>query len=202
MNKVEIHLNRLFRDIPESRRKIEMIQEISQDLNDKVADLVSQGHSEDEAIQKVIADFGDISEIQNELMGGCRLMKNRNIGLSLTFSLWGSFLISALMIFINLYYTPNAIWFVFPLFTVIWWPLALFFVWYRCKNGIRIGFPFSVAGAVLIIALMIFINSYYTPKTLWCVYPIFAVVWWPVAMFFNRLRHKDRKDDTYEYASR
>ena len=195
MNKVEMRINRLFRDIPESRRKIEMIQEITQDLSDKVSDLISQGYSEDEAVEKAFEDFGDISEIQYELMGGYHMTKNRDMGLALAFSVWGSLLISALMIFINLYYSPYTIWFVYPVFAVIWWPLSLFFVWYKRKKGIKMGFPYSLAGAALIIALTIFINAYYTPGTIWCVYPIFGVIWWPVAMLFAWLRGRNGREE-------
>ena len=37
-----------------------MMQEINQNLDEKVADLILQGMTENEAVQKAIDDFGDI----------------------------------------------------------------------------------------------------------------------------------------------
>ncbi len=46
--------------------------------------------------------------------------------------------------------------------------------------------PFAIAGAVLIAALLAVTNYLTTPDTLWCIYPIYAVVWWPVGVFLCR----------------
>lgn len=43
---------------------------------------------------------------------------------------------------------------------------------------------FSIAGSLAIIALTVFINLSYTPKNIWFVYPAFAVLWWPLSIFF------------------
>ena len=198
MSKIETHINRLFRDIPDSKRKEEIMLEINQDLSDKVADLVLQGQTEDEAIQKTIEDFGDIDDIEEELVGSAQLIENKNIGLSLAFSIWGGVIITALFIFINLYYTPESIWFVYPVFAVIWWPMSMFFYWSRRKSGQSMAFPYSVAAFIIIIGLLLFINFYYTPHTIWFIYPAFAVVWWPIAMYFSQLRQRNRKGDSLE----
>jgi len=81
---------------------------------------------------------------------------------------------------------------------VIWWPMALFFQWYRNKTKERIGFAFSVCSFLLITALMLFINFYYTPDIIWFVYPVFAVLWWPLAMLFRRMRQKNGKEDGFD----
>ncbi|MBC1457299.1 permease prefix domain 1-containing protein [Listeria newyorkensis] len=49
-------------------------------------------------------------------------------------------------------------------------------------------FQFSLVGSALIIGLLLFINIYYTPTVLWVVFPAFAIVWWPLAMYFRCLR--------------
>ena len=198
MSKLDAHINRLFRDVPDSKRKNEIIIEISQDLSDKVADLVTQGLTEDEAVQKTINDFGDIEDIREELVGSAQLAESRNIGLSLAFSIWGGGIITALFLFINLYYTPDRIWFVYPVFAVIWWPMSMYFHWLHRKSGHNMTFPYAVAAFVLIIGLLLFINFYYTPQVIWFVYPAFAVAWWPIAAYYNRLRQKNRKDDSLE----
>ena len=198
MNRIETHINWLFRDIPDSGRKKEIMQEITLNLNEKVADLVSQGKTEDEAVNKAIRDFGDIDEIRKEFVSSTQLLKSRNLNLSLAFSIWGGILFTSLFVFINFYYTPHTIWFVYPVFAVIWWPMSVFFHWLHLKSGNSMAFPYSVASFALITALMLFINFYYTPHIIWFVYPIFAIVWWPLAMFFHWLRQKSRKDDCYE----
>jgi len=198
MSKIETHIKRIFRDIPDSKRKEEIMLEINQDLNDKVADLVSQGQTEDEAIQMTIEDFGDIDDIREELVGTAQLIENKNIGLSLAFSVWGGIIITALFVFINLYYTPERIWFVYPVFAVIWWPMSMFFYWSQRKSGKSTAFPYSVAAFVLILGLLLFINFYYTPQSIWFIYPAFAAIWWPIAMYFNQLRQRNRKDDGLE----
>lgn len=199
MSKIEAHITKLFRDIPDSRDKTDMMQEISRNLYEKVDDLMEQGKTEDEAVQITIEDFGDdINEIRKELVGGEELLKTKNLGLSFAFSVWGGLLISALVIFINLYYTPHIIWFVFPVFVVAWWPLLLFFHWSEKKSGRNKAFPRALAGFLLILALLLFTNYYFTPHIIWFVYPAFGTVWWPIAMFFKWLRRKNGEDDYLE----
>lgn len=194
MNEIDMHIKKLFEDIPESSSKNDIIQEITQNLNEKVADLVANGLPREQAVKKAVDDFGDIDELKKEFADNARLADSKRKGLSLAFSLWGGLLIIALFVFINFYYTPGTIWFVYPAFGVIWWPMVMCFVWYRNKYDVAIGFPFSVCSSVLIIGLMLFVNLYYTPKTIWFVYPIFALIWWPLAMFFHNLRQQGRED--------
>lgn len=194
MNEIDMHIKKLFEDIPESKSKNEIVQEITQNLNEKVSDLVSNGQTREQAVKKAVDDFGDIDEIKKEFADSAKLAESKRKGLSLVFSIWGAILIIALSVFINFYYTPHTIWFVYPAFAVFWWPMAMCFEWYRKKNDVSVGFPFSVCSSVLIIGLMLFINIYYTPKTIWFVYPIFALIWWPLAMFFHNLRLKSREE--------
>lgn len=163
MNNIENKIEGLFKDVPNSKRKSEVLQEIKQNLNEKVEDLISQGMTENEAVQKTIDDFGDIHEIRKELVGSAQLTESKNIGLSLAFSVWGGLLITALMVFINLYYSPRSIWFVYPVFAVVWWPMSMYFHWLNKKTGGSMAFPYSVASFVLTTMLFLFVNFYYTP---------------------------------------
>ncbi|MFA9381541.1 MAG: hypothetical protein ACERKO_10835, partial [Acetanaerobacterium sp.] len=70
--------------------------------------------------------------------------------------------------------------------------------WLHNKNEEPVGLAYSVCSFVLIIGLMVFMNLYYTPGTIWFVYPAFAAIWWPLAMFFHRLRQKSRKEDSID----
>jgi type VI protein secretion system component VasF len=134
MNKIEAHMTRLFKDIPDSERKKQILQEITQDLEDKVADLMAQGKAEEDAVTKALVDFGDIDDIKAELVTDSKTVKRKSNGLALAFSIWGSALIILLVLFINFYYTPHHIWFVYPTFAVIWWPMSLFFHWLSKKR--------------------------------------------------------------------
>ena len=198
MSNIETHINKLFRDIPDSSRKTEIMQEICQNLDEKVADLIAQGMTQEAAQQKAIEDIGDIEEIQEELVNTAQLAQSKNLGFSFAFSVWGGILLTAFFAFLNFYYSPTNIWFVYPLFATLWWPLSMFALWERQKSGRKMAFPYSVAGAALIIALVLFMNLYYTPHTIWFVYPTFAVIWWPVSLYFYRLRQKNREDETYD----
>ena len=193
MNEIELHINKLFESVSDSKRKRELMTEITQNLNEKVESLVNKGQTREQAIQKAIEDFGDIDDLRPELESSARITKSKNAGLALAFSIWGALLIAGLAAFINLYYTPKAIWFVYPLFAVLWWPMSLFFRWYHLKKDVAIGLPYSICSFLLITGLMVFINFYYTPRTIWFVYPTFAVLWWPLAMSFHTLRERNRK---------
>jgi hypothetical protein len=173
--------------------------EIIQNLSEKVADLTAKGMSKEDAVSKAAEDFGDINDLREELADSARAGKTQKLGLSLAFSIWGAILITALVMFINFYYTPATIWFVYPLFAVIWWPISLFFLWLRNKTGSPFGLPYSVCGFMLITGLMLFINLYYTPGTIWFVYPVFGTIWWPLVMLFYNLSKKSgRGGDGYD----
>lgn len=132
MKKINEHVEELFKDVPYSDEAEAIKQEIIQNLEEKVWDLMEQGKSEEDAINKAIVDFGDIGDIKQEL-GNKNTNKKDLTKLNLGFSIWGSVLIICFFIFINFYYTPHTIWFVYPTFAVLWWPLSMYFYWLR-KN--------------------------------------------------------------------
>jgi len=142
---IQEYVDRMFRNIPENEQTESVKQEIIQNLQEKVMDLMDSGKEEEDAVNKAIVDFGDFDEIIKELGVEKAVEYNMNKEASerykykkttnaFMFSLFGSALIIALMVFINLYYTPGVIWFVYPLFAVIWWPLAMFFRWLNRRN--------------------------------------------------------------------
>lgn len=132
MKSVKEHVDELFKRIPDSQEKEQIKQEIIENLEEKVYDLIAQGKEEEDAINKTIIEFGDIDEIEKEL-GIAQPARKNMTKLDLGFSIWGSVLIIALFVFINLYYTPKTIWFVYPTFAVLWWPLSMFYRWLRRK---------------------------------------------------------------------
>ncbi|NHN30823.1 permease prefix domain 1-containing protein [Paenibacillus agricola] len=132
MSKIKAHVEDLFKAIPDSEQKEMIQQDIIENLEEKVRDLIYQGKDEEDAINKAIVEFGDIEDIKDEL-GGAVMPANNRFALHLGFSLWGSGLIVALFVFINFYYTPETIWFVYPTFAVVWWPLVMFYKWLGWK---------------------------------------------------------------------
>ena len=127
MKQIEQYVDGLFAELPDSEMKTELRDEIVQNLNEKVTDLMAAGKAEEDAVNKAIVEFGDISDIREELLA--QQPERDKAGLALGFSLAGSALIIALAVFINLYYSPGTIWYVYPIFAVLWWPLAMFYRW-------------------------------------------------------------------------
>lgn len=139
MNRLTKHVNELFKDVPESEQKATIIQEVLQNLEEKVWDLMEQGKAEEDAINKAIVEFGDAEDLKKELgvkqPGKANKKNKNNTKLNLEYSIWSSVLIIALFVFINFYYSPHVIWFVYPTFAVLWWPLSLYFRWMKVKRG-------------------------------------------------------------------
>ena len=103
---------------------------------------MEQGKDEEDAVNKAIVDFGDIEDLKVELgtiEGGSNKQKQstrlKNRRLSLEYSIWGSVLVIGLFIFINFYYTADIIWFVYPTFAILWWPLTMYYRWLKVKRG-------------------------------------------------------------------
>ena len=135
MKTIQEHVDALFREIPDSERKSALKREIVENLQEKVADLMAQGKAEEDAINRAIVEFGDISDIRDELRVQQQLpIKKTSAGFGLAFSVAGSLLVIGLMLFINLYITPGFLWCIFPIFAVLWWPLAMFFRWIKYRK--------------------------------------------------------------------
>lgn len=135
MKKIQDYINKVFKYIPKSKDKEKMIQEITQNLEDKVEDLIELGNNEEDAINKAIIEFGDAEDIKKEFLPNNnfeRILKK--VQNRLFFSIIGTILVIGLFLFINLYYIPDHIWFVYPVFIVLWWPLAEFFNWLNKRN--------------------------------------------------------------------
>ena len=128
---IKEHVEGLFKDIPDSREKEDITSEIILNLDEKVQDLIAEGKAEEDAINKSIVDFGDATEIRNSLMpqGVVKMTKNINYANRMWFSVWASALIIGLFLFINIYTSPSVIWFVYPTFAILWWPLTAVFSW-------------------------------------------------------------------------
>ncbi|WP_088069875.1 hypothetical protein [Gottfriedia luciferensis] len=103
-----------------------------------------------------------------------------------TFSiaLIGSIITIAYYGLLNFIATPSYPWVIYPAFAVIWWPLSI----YHANRKSYVAFSFSAS--ILISIFFIYVNIISSPNTIWAVYPIFAVIWWPLSMYFYGYKKK------------
>lgn len=97
---------------------------------------------------------------------------------TMTVSLIGSSSIILYYAILNLILSPQYPWVIFPAFVVLWWPLAIY---HALKKTY---FQFSIHASVLISLFFLSVNAISSPDTLWAVYPIFCVLWWPLSMYY------------------
>lgn len=69
-DKLRAHMDYLFREIPTTKKSVELKEEILQNLIDKYHDLIAEGKSEEAAYNIAIASVGDISELLEALKEG------------------------------------------------------------------------------------------------------------------------------------
>jgi hypothetical protein len=131
LRRLRNRVNKLFKDVPESPRKSIIKQEALKDLEEKVFDLMGQVKAEEDAQNKAIVEVGNSEDLTQLPHRKSRRMTK----LYLEYSIWGSILIIALFILINFYYAPNVIWFIYPTFAVLCWPLTMYFRWMKMKKG-------------------------------------------------------------------
>lgn len=77
-------------------------------------------------------------------------------------------------------------WAIFPAYALLWWPLAIY-SFAKHKRPLL----FAVAGTLLSSALFITVNAVSSPETIWAVYPIFAILWWPLSIYYYVYRQHD-----------
>ena len=79
---------------------------------------------------------------------------------------------------LNVTIAPSFPWFIFPTFAVLWWPMAIFF------GKRKLAMAFSVFATVMSTVFFVLLNHLTTPDIIWAVYPIFAMLWWPLSLAF------------------
>ena len=143
MQKINMYVEEQFADLPETEQIVNLKEEIKDSMEEKAADFMLDGKSEEDAVNKAIVDFGNLAEIKREFQlehapqkSTVRNKKQKEdmSTLNLGFSICGSLLIIGLLVFVNMYYTPDEIWFVFPTFAILWWPVSMAFVWMKAKK--------------------------------------------------------------------
>ena len=100
------------------------------------------------------------------------------------FSIAGAVLAIGTLLTVNLMTSPGFLWSAYPALGILWWPAAVGFAKRKSPLG------FAIAGSLLVIALVAAINFMTSPGFLWCVFPIFSILWWPLSVFFHGARRR------------
>ncbi|MCX7708800.1 MAG: hypothetical protein N2484_03005 [Clostridia bacterium] len=79
---------------------------------------------------------------------------------------------------LNALISPGYPWAIYPAYAVLWWPISLYFA--RRKQF----FSYSMIGSTITILFFICVNYISSPRSVWAVYPIFGVLWWPLSMYY------------------
>ncbi len=79
---------------------------------------------------------------------------------------------------VNILVFPPFPWSVITGYVILWWPLSVALA--KRKYALR----YSIGGFILNAAFFILLNMITSPQTVWAVYPIFALAWWPLSIYY------------------
>ncbi len=106
-------------------------------------------------------------------------MKSRKLSLILLLSL----LLIGILIFTNLYYSPDSIWFIYPVSAIVWMVLTILLA--KRNKALVI----AISGAIMISVCAVCINLIFTPNHRWFLEAIFIALWWPFGVYIGRHPH-------------
>ncbi|SHF13827.1 hypothetical protein SAMN05444392_10877 [Seinonella peptonophila] len=89
---------------------------------------------------------------------------------------------------LNFLFSPDHPWVIYIAFLVLWWPIALHYSYKRNFFGL------SIAGTILSALFFITANFITTPHTIWAIYPIFLMLWWPLSMYYFSYARKSKSE--------
>ncbi len=99
---------------------------------------------------------------------------------SIGFAIAGSVLCILFFITVNLSVNSMAgtgsLWFVYPVFAVVWWPMSMIFHARADYKG------FAAVSSLFIILFLVIVNYTTSPEHPWFLYAVFPVLWWPITM--------------------
>lgn len=91
---------------------------------------------------------------------------------------------------LNLILSPDHFWSINLIYPLLWAAMGIYF-----GNNKKF-FAFSVCAAVVTIVYFSILNYIVSPNVIWAIYPSFAIIWWPLAMYFFKVRGKQPKEVT------
>jgi len=83
---------------------------------------------------------------------------------------------------VNVIYSPGAVWAIYPVFGLLWWPVTMAFA--RRKKFLE----YAVVASLMTIVYLAAVNLITSPAFPWSVLPSLCILWWPLAMLFKGKR--------------
>lgn len=81
---------------------------------------------------------------------------------------------------LNFILCPQYPWVIYLIYAIIWWPISLYFALEKNFLGL------SVVSSSITIIFFIIVNFISTPNIIWATYPIFAILWWPLGVYYAK----------------
>lgn len=138
MNNIKKFVTNLLKDFFNDEDKKELIEILTTSLEEKVDDLVEQGHDREEAIEISLEELGTTEDVLSafpeatKLKGNVDTKKKRKN--QLFFATAGYLIITGLAIYINLTFTPGVIWYIFVAIGVLFWPLTMLYTYLEARR--------------------------------------------------------------------
>ena len=88
---------------------------------------------------------------------------------------------------LNLFVFTGFPWAICTAYALLWWPLGVAFA------GRGQSMPLAVCGALLSSVFFIWLNLATSPHVIWAVYPIFALIWWPLSIYYFVYKPRKRE---------
>lgn len=130
MNNIKKFVSRLLKDFFNEEDKKELIEILTTSLEEKVDDLVEQGNTREEAIEKSIKEFGnkeDVLEAFPEYDKQKNTIKKRRN--QVIFSTCAYMIITALAAYVNFVLLEGYLWFLFIAIGLLFWPLVMLYLY-------------------------------------------------------------------------
>lgn len=101
------------------------------------------------------------------------------------YAIAGCILINLFLVTANhllLPYHSNHPWYLYPAVLILWWPIVM----YSGKHART--FKFAMISSLVIIGYYVVLNLLLSPIHPWALYPTFAILWWPISLYFAKRR--------------
>ena len=86
---------------------------------------------------------------------------------------------------LNIILTPDCFWSISLIYPLLWVAMGIYF------GHKKKFFAFSICAAIVTIGYFSILNYITTPNTIWAVYPSFVILWWPLSMYFFKVRKEN-----------
>jgi hypothetical protein len=104
-------------------------------------------------------------------------MKKHHIG----FATFGSLMTILFLYVVNRITSPEYLWFIYPTFLLLLWPITLLLVT-RGKHKL-----YAIICSLMIISLFLVNNFYFSDNSHpWFLYPSYFILWWPITLFVGK----------------